>query len=100
MKRHVFLGAASLSLAAGFASAGGLQPIEAARLDLGSVSGVVYYSEAADGFHVVATLVEGQAQPGGGPHAMTPGPARKPPLPNSTPTWWRRCLTPPTATSG
>ena len=36
-------------------------PVHAAAIDLGSTRGTVYYTEAADGFHVVATLQSGSA---------------------------------------
>lgn len=64
MIRHTIL-AAVLALAAGSASAEVLKPvqardIDAQGIDLGAVSGVVYYTAEPDGFRVVATL----AQPG------------------------------------
>ena len=43
------------------AHADGLRPIEAKSIDLGEVSGVAYYTAEHDGFHVVATLAEGDA---------------------------------------
>ncbi|GIQ78315.1 hypothetical protein [Bradyrhizobium sp. RD5-C2] len=45
----------------GPAHADGLRPIEAKSIDLGGVSGVVYYTVERDGFHVVTTLAEGEA---------------------------------------
>jgi hypothetical protein len=47
------------SLAA--ARANGLRPIEGKSIDLGEVSGIAYYTVERDGFHVVATLAQGQA---------------------------------------
>ena len=47
------------SLAA--ARADGLRPMEGKSIDLGEISGVAYYTVERDGFHVVATLAQGQA---------------------------------------
>ena len=63
MIRHTIL-AAALALAAGAASAEVLKPvqardIDAQGIDLGAVSGVVYYTAEPDGFRVVATLAQG-----------------------------------------
>ena len=43
------------------AHAEGVRPIEARSIDLGEVSGVAYYTVERDGFHVVATLAQGDA---------------------------------------
>ena len=40
-----------------------LAPYTAQRVDLAGVSGVAYYVERPDGFHVVATLAEAEAGP-------------------------------------
>ena len=50
----------------GFASlttarADGLRPIEGKSIDLGEISGIAYYTVERDGFHVVATLAQGEA---------------------------------------
>jgi hypothetical protein len=45
----------------GAAHANGLHPIEAKSINLGDVSGVAYYTIERDGFHVVATLAQGEA---------------------------------------
>jgi hypothetical protein len=45
----------------GAAHAGGLEPLRPQSIDLGEVSGVAYYTVERDGFHVVATLGEGEA---------------------------------------
>jgi hypothetical protein len=47
------------SLAA--AHADGLRPMEGKSIDLGQISGIAYYTVERDGFHVVATLAQGQA---------------------------------------
>jgi hypothetical protein len=47
------------SLAA--AHADGLRPIEGKSIDLGEISGIAYYTVERDGFHVVATLAQGEA---------------------------------------
>ncbi len=43
------------------ARAGGLRPIEGKSIDLGGISGIAYYTVERDGFHVVATLAQGEA---------------------------------------
>lgn len=39
----------------------GLRPMEGKSIDLGEISGVAYYTVERDGFHVVATLAQGEA---------------------------------------
>src|SRR5580692_10315255 len=55
--------AAALTLASlgTAAQANGLKPIEGRSVNLGDVSGVVYYTIEPDGFRVVTTLAEGEA---------------------------------------
>ena len=54
--------AAAFALASiGVARADELRPIEARTIDLGEVSGVVYYTVERDGFRLVATLEQGEA---------------------------------------
>jgi hypothetical protein len=43
------------------ARADGLRPIEGKSIDLGEISGIAYYTVERDGFHVVATLAQGEA---------------------------------------
>jgi hypothetical protein len=43
------------------AHADGLRPIQGKSIDLGGVSGIAYYTVERDGFHVVATLAQGEA---------------------------------------
>ncbi|MDN5005471.1 hypothetical protein ACFQZO_31935 [Bradyrhizobium sp. GCM10027634] len=43
------------------ADANGLRPIEGKSIDLGDVTGVAYYTVEPDGFHIVATLAQGEA---------------------------------------
>lgn len=50
-------GIASLAVA----RAEGLRPIEGRSIDLGEISGIAYYTVERDGFHVVATLAQGEA---------------------------------------
>ena len=54
--------AAALTLASlgTAAQANGLKPIEGRSVNLGDVSGVVYYTIERDGFHVVTTLANGE----------------------------------------
>ena len=64
MTRHAILAAALALAIAGSASAEVLKPVQARDInaqgiDLGAVSGVVYYTPEPDGFHVVATLAQG-----------------------------------------
>ena len=47
------------SMTAGHAD--GLRPIEGKSIDLGGVSGIAYYTIERDGFHVVATVAQGEA---------------------------------------
>ena len=53
----VAFGLASLTTA----HADGLRPIQGKSIDLGGVSGIAYYTVERDGFHVVATLAQGEA---------------------------------------
>jgi hypothetical protein len=53
----VAFGIASITVA----HADGLRPMEGKSIDLGEVSGIVYYTVERDGFHVVATLAQGEA---------------------------------------
>jgi hypothetical protein len=39
----------------------GLRPMEGKSIDLGEISGIAYYTVERDGFHVVATLAQGEA---------------------------------------
>ena len=43
------------------ARADGLRPMEGNSIDLGGISGIAYYTVERDGFHVVATLAQGEA---------------------------------------
>jgi hypothetical protein len=43
------------------AHADGLRPIQGKSIDLGGVSGIAYYTVQRDGFHVVATVAQGEA---------------------------------------
>jgi len=58
--QHILAAALALTTF-GAAHADGLQPMQAQSINLGAVSGVVYYTVERDGFHVVTTLVEGEA---------------------------------------
>ena len=53
----VAFGVASLTAA----SAEGLRPMAGKSIDLGGISGIAYYTVEGDGFHVVATLTQGEA---------------------------------------
>ena len=53
----VAFGVASL----GAARADGLRPIQGKSVHLGEISGIAYYTVERDGFHVVATLAQGEA---------------------------------------
>jgi hypothetical protein len=55
------LALAALLAATATADAGTLVRYQAESIDLGRLHGFAYYSEKPDGFHVVATLVEGEA---------------------------------------
>jgi hypothetical protein len=43
------------------AHADGLRPLEGKSIDLGEISGIAYYTVERDGFHLVATLAQGEA---------------------------------------
>ena len=43
------------------ARADGLRPMEGKSIDLGGISGIAYSTVQRDGFHVVATLAQGEA---------------------------------------
>jgi hypothetical protein len=59
--RSATLAATFILAALGAAHADSVQPMQAQRIELGEVSGVVYYTVERDGFHVVTTLVKGEA---------------------------------------
>jgi hypothetical protein len=57
-----FLFVAALGMASvAAARADGMRPIEGKSIDLGGTSGIAYYTVERDGFHVVATLAQGEA---------------------------------------
>jgi hypothetical protein len=56
-----FILVASALTLAGAAHASELKPIQPQSIQLGEVSGVAYYTVERDGFHVAATLGEGEA---------------------------------------
>jgi len=58
MIRRTTLAAAFALAAIGPAQAEGLKPLQGQVIDLGHVSGVVYYTVERDGFRVVATLAK------------------------------------------
>jgi predicted aconitase len=58
---HRTILAAAFALAViGAAHADEIRPIEGRRINLGEVSGVVYYTVERDGFRIVATLGQGE----------------------------------------
>jgi hypothetical protein len=67
--RNLVLTASTALMLAGAAHAGELRPTQGQTLDLGGVLGVAYYTVEPDGYHVVATLTDGEAG------ALTPGQA-------------------------
>jgi hypothetical protein len=60
--RNMLLVTAFALASLGAAHADGLRPIEAKSIDLGGVSGIAYYTVERDGFHVVTTLAQGEAE--------------------------------------
>src|SRR5690242_1642254 len=58
--RRIFMVVASALAFAGTTHAAELAPIQPQTIDLGDVSGVAYYTAERDGFHVVATLAQGE----------------------------------------
>jgi hypothetical protein len=62
MSFRSILFAAALGIAAvAGARADGLRPMEGKSVDLGGISGIAYYTVERDGFHVVATVAQGEA---------------------------------------
>ncbi len=59
--RSAILAAALTLTPLAAAHADSVQPLQAQNIDLGEVSGIVYYTVERDGFHVVTTLVQGEA---------------------------------------
>ena len=59
--RNILFATAFALASLGATRADGLRPVEAKSIDLGEVSGVAYYTVERDGFHVVATLAQGEA---------------------------------------
>lgn len=57
--RNIFLAAALALASVGAAHADGLRPIQGQSIDLGTMTGIAYYTAEHDGFRVVATLSEG-----------------------------------------
>ncbi|MDE5443192.1 hypothetical protein GWG65_17380 [Bradyrhizobium sp. CSA207] len=60
IRKILFATAFGIASLAG-ARADSLRPIEGKSIDLGEISGIAYYTVERDGFHVVATLAQGQA---------------------------------------
>lgn len=58
--RILLASVATLPLAVAVAQAADLAPIAAQEIQLGPVSGIVYYTDESDGFRVVATLSSGE----------------------------------------
>ena len=59
MSKYIAL--AMLCLAATPGQAGELSAMEAGSVDLGGFYGVVYYTNEQDGYHVIATIAEGES---------------------------------------
>ena len=59
--RSMFFAAAFGIASTAAAHADGLRPMAGKSIDLGGISGIAYYTVQRDGFHVVATLAEGEA---------------------------------------
>ena len=59
--RSMFFAAAFGIASVAAARADGLRPMEGKSIDLGGISGIAYYTVERDGFHVVATLAQGEA---------------------------------------
>jgi hypothetical protein len=59
--RHTTFASTLALLGIATAHADGLQPVEGRVIDLGSVTGVVYYTPEPDGYRVVATFAQEEA---------------------------------------
>ena len=60
IRSMLFAAAFGIASLAG-ARADGLRLMEGKSIDLGEISGIAYYTVERDGFHVVATLAQGEA---------------------------------------
>jgi hypothetical protein len=58
--RNILFAAAFAIASLTAARADGLRPMAGKSIDLGGVSGIAYYTVERDGFHVVATLAQGE----------------------------------------
>ena len=61
IRKTLFATALTLASLGAAAQANGLKPIEGRSINLGGVSGVVYYTVEPDGLRVVTTLAQGEA---------------------------------------
>ena len=59
--RNMLFAAAFGIVSLAVARAEGLRPMAGKSIDLGEISGIAYYTVERDGFHVVATLAQGEA---------------------------------------
>jgi hypothetical protein len=62
MTKHVMIAAMALFSISGAAYADDLKPMNARSIDLGTMSGVAYYTVKPEGYHVVATLIGNDAE--------------------------------------
>ena len=58
--RNILFAAAFAIASLTAARADGLRPMAGKSIDLGGISGIAYYTIERDGFHVVATLAQGE----------------------------------------
>ena len=59
MRRHAIIAAFCIAAAPAFADE--LDALQGATVELNAFRGIVYYTEAADGYRVVTTIAEGEA---------------------------------------
>jgi hypothetical protein len=59
--KRIAVAALAVLALGGVATAGDLKPMHSRNIDLGTITGVAYYTVEPDGYHVVATLAQNDA---------------------------------------
>lgn len=59
--KHIAVAALAVLAPGGVAAAGDLKPMHSRSINLGTITGVAYYTVEPDGYHVVATLAQNDA---------------------------------------
>jgi hypothetical protein len=61
MTKQIAMAALAVLSLVGVAAAGDLKPMHSRSIDLGTMSGIAYYTVEPEGYHVVATLTDENA---------------------------------------